>query len=613
MLTTATTGNPGCGKTVLAASTLEAFKNDERFQDTNTCYYFFHTESRSTAPEPALRAILSQVLHKNRHNEALVDMFVLAMDTNTEGQKNASVSDLRDMFGLCWANVGNYYILLDGLDEVVTLASDNMLESALVQTRSYRNVKILMLSRPAGLVVNWISQLVLDDRRFDIGDSNTNDIQLYLSRQIACLLDTNLLSKNDNPQQLVGHLVTGANGMFLWARLMCKLLNSRMFSPAQRTDLIMTVTLPEELSSMYERIFRLILQMPAIESNLAKDVLQWLTFSRYMLNAREIWQALTSTEAKYKPPGDPATDDIGGFRERVLMVCASLVEFRERSVDSEEGSFHLIHLSIKEYIIQSATEYDQPYSRQPQGASLFRKSQCHADITRSCLYFLTYLPRQPLGKSLGKNVKRGDLSKAFPFCKYAVQNWHIHFCKAFESTECPLDIDGQHNYTQDTSRLKTQWHILTAVQEYLSQKFALMAWIEASYVFGFRGIRLETNFGDWLLLNVNAPCRCNLKQLGSDYLEFGGYLKQLDIEWGTQLDQNPACIWEEATAFTPSRFLAQTTAFTVNSLTATHTRDEKSSNQPLCKISGMSSDELYIGVLSIWPSRYECSHLIVDS
>ncbi|KAH8693389.1 hypothetical protein GQ44DRAFT_159216 [Phaeosphaeriaceae sp. PMI808] len=42
-------GNPGYGKTVLAASTLEAFKNDERFHDTNTCYYFFHTEPGSTA------------------------------------------------------------------------------------------------------------------------------------------------------------------------------------------------------------------------------------------------------------------------------------------------------------------------------------------------------------------------------------------------------------------------------------------------------------------------------------------------------------------------------------------------------------------------------------
>lgn len=543
-------------------------------------------------------------------------MFVLAMDTNTEGQKNASASDLRDMFGLCWANVGNYYILLDGLDEVVTPAFDDVLPSALVQTLSYRNVKTLMLSRPAGLVVDWISQAVPNDRRFDVGDSNTNDIQLYLSRQIASLLDRNLLSTNVNPQQLVGHLVTGANGMFLWARLMCKLLNSRMFSPAQRTDLIMTVTLPEELSSMYDRIFCIILQMPAMESNLAKDVLQWLTFSRYTLNPRELWQALTSTEAKYKPPGDPATDDIGGFRELVLMVCTSLVEFRERSVDSEEGSFHLVHLSIKEYIIQCATEHDKSYSRQPRGASplKFRKSQCHADITRSCLYFLTYhLPPQPLGGCIGRDVKRGDLSEAFPFCKYAARNWHIHLCKAFESTECPLGRDIQHNYTQDTSRLEFQWRTLAAVQEYLSRKFALMAWIEASYVFGFRSIRLETNFGHWLMSNVNVPCRCNLKQLGSDYLEFDGYLRQLDIEWGTQLDQNPTCIWEEVTAFTPSRFLAQTTAFTVNSLTATRTKDEKSSSQPLCKISEASSDELYVGVLSIWPSRYECSHLTVES
>jgi hypothetical protein len=545
---------------------------------------------------------LSQILNTNRHSQSLIDMFTLAMDNHTDGQRTASRSHLRDIFCLCWANIGNYYIILDGLDEC-TISFDHLLESVLEKSSESSNIKILLFSRPAGPSVEWISQAVPVERRFDIGNSTTNDIQLYLSRQITSIVNKNLLSKNVNSEQLVSHLVTGANGMFLWASLMCRHLSSRMFSPTQRAHLIMTVTLPEDLGSMYDRICNFILERPVLEVDLAKSVLKWLTFGHINLNARQLWQAVSINDIKTSE--NPVTDDLGNFRDTVLLVCASLVEFRASPENSEDASFRLAHLSLKEHILQCANELDKSYGQKALRAFplQFRKSECHAEITRSCLHFLTYcLPPQPLGGAIGKDVTSSDLSKAFPFSKYAAQNWPIHLSRTFENEDIILDENGEQNYTQDTSRLEILRPTLVAFQDYISRKFALMAWIEASYVFGAAG--LVANFGHWLLSNSNTSYGCDLQQIGSDYLEFSEYLKDLHMQWGQQLKEHPGCIWEEVTAFKPSRLLAQTTAFRVNSLVGSRVKDEKSSSQPLCKISGVSSDGLYVGVLSIWPSRY---------
>ncbi|ORY10198.1 hypothetical protein BCR34DRAFT_567287 [Clohesyomyces aquaticus] len=596
-------GNPGCGKTVLAASTLDALRNDPSFKHTNSCYYFFHSLSGSTTVGSALRAILSQVLHANRHNQVLVDIFHMVMDANTEGQTTCSFSHLRDLFALCWLHVGNYFIVLDGLDELLHSESENTLIPSLKQAQSYSNVKILLFSRPVGLAVDGISQIVAKDLQFDIADSTCQDIRLYLWNHITSLVNRNLLLPTEDVQELVERLVVGANRMFLWARLMCKLLNSQLFSPAQRTDLINTVTLPEELSLMFDRIFQSILLMPKLEVEFAKNTIQWLAFTSTQLTVRALWQGLACTEANFRPHGDPANDNSDHFRGLVLRVCASLVEYRSSSSNGE-GILQFVHLAVKEYIIQCSTESPQRTSGTPQESTLqFRKFDTHTQLARACLSFLTYhLPAQPLSGTLGTNVEHEVLAAAFPLSAYAVQSWHAHLCQAFENGLRFKDTNRMEEDIRFACRSEAQFKLLKELRNYLSQKLALMAWLEANYVFHHPPTRLDAHLGHWLQSYTNPMAGLDLNQLGTDFLELDAYLEILDREWGDQLRKHPACMWEEVTAFTPGRLLAQTTEFTVNSLAPVSPQVERSSAKPLCKVSDVSTDGLYVGVLSVWPS-----------
>jgi hypothetical protein len=63
-------------------------------------------------------------------------------------------------------------------------------------------------------------------------NANNLDIKLYLVHQLEALIDTGKLSSTANIDKLADILVHGADGMFLWAKLMINYLNSLGFTPA---------------------------------------------------------------------------------------------------------------------------------------------------------------------------------------------------------------------------------------------------------------------------------------------------------------------------------------------------------------------------------------------
>ena len=64
----------------------------------------------------------------------------------------------------------------------------------------------------------------------------------------------------------------GADGMFLWARLMMTCLSSTAFTSTQWVDIIMEVTLLEGLEKMYDRIVEVISKGNQTEIKLAAIV-----------------------------------------------------------------------------------------------------------------------------------------------------------------------------------------------------------------------------------------------------------------------------------------------------------------------------------------------------
>jgi hypothetical protein len=133
-----------------------------------------------------------------------------------------------------------------------------------------------------------------------------------------------------------------------------------------------------------------------------------------------------------------------------------------------------------------------------------------------------------------------------------------------------------------------------------------MSWVEASYILGqppSNGVlnqlsRRAASIGTFLHTES-----IDTAEIHDDLTELCRFMKEVHQYWGSKLMESPALVWEEVTAFTPSRLFPQTSAIKVQSLVSDEPDSDYLSTKCLCKVSVSSLNGLLVGVLSVWPSR----------
>jgi hypothetical protein len=117
-------GNPGCGKTILASSVFEEIREKGSCQEqpNQTCYFFFKYDNpHSSNIQQAYRSALAQTLHCNHHDNDLLDKFLFAKygDPSSTGQHIATSRELHDLMRVCANHLGQFTLVLDGIDEAI--------------------------------------------------------------------------------------------------------------------------------------------------------------------------------------------------------------------------------------------------------------------------------------------------------------------------------------------------------------------------------------------------------------------------------------------------------------------------------------------------------------
>lgn len=550
-------------------------------------YFFFRsTVSTMDSSAAAFRALLSQILHTYRQDNDFMDKFIFSMNETSSGQMIASEDEIFDLLRICMRCSDQCSIVLDGIDEC---RDSETLIHQLLRLKQESKVKLLLFSRPN---VVPLSRAMPIEQQLLIGRRTSGDIKIYLMRKVTCLQDDGLLPRDVVAGSLVDHLLTGADGMFLWARLMISYLKCPALSRAQRVEVIENVILPEGLESMYERIGDLIGQGYQVQRNLVKKIIIFLSFTERRLTTRELRSAITTATNSVGATGD--VSDIVEFEEMVVMTCAGLVE-TERLYSPIHGRmstfFRFIHLSASEYFSSNTNHFNSVFATTSWDA--------HVEIACTCLTFLTtQLPAQPLGGTIGAHVSKESLNDTFPFCNYAVVFWSLHL----EATKCDITHDA-HNTEPAIGALH---RLLLRLSTFVSHGLLLMSWMEARYIYGVPPsfARLK-QWASWAngLTKLYFPDDNNVLRLHNDILDLSRYLPELDEYWGPKLIAAPECIWEEVTTFTPCRLLPQSSTTKVHSLVAEELSNDYLSTQALCKVSESTSDGLLVAVLSIWPSR----------
>lgn len=587
-------GNPGSGKTILAGSVIDELRNE--IQATGeapvVCYFFFVQDVPfKCSTSDALRAVLAQLIQQSQQDLDLLDKFSFAMKSPTGDQMQASQNVLVQLLQIALQGSREIYIILDGVDEC---NNNILLVKEFSRAAEGSQNKILFLSRPN---VTCFRQNAKGVHKIALNKASvTQDIETFLTRRIEDLHTEGLILDDDPVTTIVAHLLRGADGMFLWARLIAVYLNSSALTPVQRRKAILDINMPEGLDKMYERILQLIQLASSPDKDLASRVFLWLTHAKSNLSCAELREAVRQADTDCN-----RGNEIIEFDQAVIVACAGLVE-RKLATTRSESEFRFVHLSVKEFFLISSV--DESLSRSQNIRPLVvGPREAEFEMARACLTSLMIrTPAQPLSGKLGHRASPLSLVAAFPFVKYASLHYINHLYATINKTDTyRINVTSQ--------EFKLLGNVMSIFSKILTIPTILMAWLEFFNTFSedppfWEGLRA---WASWLLDQANIPdqngFKPNFVDTCREILEFSDDLESLYRNWGSSLHKSPEMIWDGITAFNPSKFFASTTATVVKSLAPDSSGSEKTSKTPLCSISQLASDGDLVAVLSIWPSE----------
>ncbi|KAL7961267.1 hypothetical protein V8C34DRAFT_274241 [Trichoderma compactum] len=566
-------GNPGSGKSVLAASTIQELKG---LGSSNPVCYFFFNSTQDIIPNTtstAYRVLLSQILQYKINDDQLRETLEFAMYFQSPGQKTASKKEINDLMELCLHSDDNVYLVLDGLDEC---EDSRELVEKLRRLTDQATTRLALFCRPT---LTWLSKRISSLKIISIDLSNKDDIQHYLRQSLKDMKIEGLLPKSLDYKEVAKTLTRRADGMFLWARLMVTYLNSPALYPAQRTQAISEMDNPEGLDVMYERILRLIEGSNKTMHRLAGQSFLWLSYGKRPLIPAELESGLVPFDAN---PNEEEAWKLPEFEDVIVRACGGLVELSPKSIDFWGNTFRplrFIHASVKEYFANSESTSMNGLIPPPPLIA-------HARLATMCLKYLTY--RVPSSGKLGNNVVPKDLWSAFPFSNYAMVRWTSHLVLTIQDS----------NYREAKPELQV---LFSALKQFFTQPKVLMAYIEGCYTYGeapnAKSLRV------WAESSSSGVSSKPEAGIRTTIVEFSHFLDRLESDWGRTLRNNPASIWEEVTAFTPSPLLPKHGGISVRSLVPAPYKKAGRSKEPINRLTQVTSDGLYHVTLGVYTSK----------
>lgn len=561
----------------------------------------------------------------------LLDRLTFVLNETSTGQLTATDTELLDVLRLCLTS--DTILVLDGIDECSD--SESLVQSLIRLSHSIPDIRQLLLSR---INVPILKLSVPTPQIFTMPKAKLgSDIYHFLLGKLEDLFEDQLLPEAsiDQKDTLAERLCRGADGMFLWARLMVRCLSSPYLTKQYRLRMITEVNLPEGLEKLYERIVQAIHESGPHATNLASKALTWLAFSVVPMTTRQLLQAFTAQD---DPTLTPSEEDVSEFQECVVMACAGLVEPSKIDPNTEctqtEPALQFVHLSLQELIAHQPTENDS-WS----GQQLLNKRQCGVSVKPTlspsprngssdtapvfqplvampatanlamatcCLrQHLYYTPAQPLGAAFNARVSEADLNRDHCFTSYAAVHWigHLQSFLKYKSNGPSLvqaEVVG----------------FMKHLSNFLKRPRVLSAWLEAYYTARYQRKAVGYDHPpvfvvhDWVnavatsLLDQQQPWMSTLIQEIQGIVQaFVVDLETIVETWGSQLHQSPELIWDEMTYYAKTNLFFAPQSIKV-SLQEPQSPDYPNlSKDPVARMSKTSDSGDMKGVLCVWAPR----------
>ncbi|KAL8957635.1 MAG: hypothetical protein Q9193_005145 [Seirophora villosa] len=397
-------GIPGCGKTILCSTVIEALQEvlEAEVSSTVAYWYFDFNSSPSLSVSNMLRSLIKQLcIGETILPSPVQDMCAKFRASGHQPNTNTLLTTLLSAID---GTRKKTFLVLDALDEYPESGRKDLLATVkLLRESEHDDIHVLVTSRSEYDIEHILTPFATQKISIH-GLGVDDDIRAHVRASLAedvrfCRLSPSV------KEHIETRLVSGARGMFRWVDCQLDTLRACNKVSAIKASLDQ---LPATLDETYERILRAI--EPA-DTDEACNILQWLAFAERPLTLEEVAEAAVTKEDG--GPTDPEDRLFDPYD--VVRICKGLVSITEDKQKicgrSTEGKFvRFPHFSVKEYLLSS---------RVLEGtANTFHMDtqHSHQQIGRSCLSIL---------------LQNDEISKLqhLPLVKYAAQFWVDHLCK----------------------------------------------------------------------------------------------------------------------------------------------------------------------------------------
>ncbi|RSL55377.1 hypothetical protein CEP54_009422 [Fusarium duplospermum] len=357
-------GSAGTGKSVLCTQLVNFMKASNMFVVHHFCTYRYVS---STAYEQILKSLILQLVRQDGDLTAHVyEAYVLE-------KKSPTATALEQLFHTLLANMSNQpsqeeyaWVIIDGLDEC-ELDKQTRLIRLINQVTSKPSLpgstvcKFLISSRSPSNSLQKLCRkqtVSLTDEK----DSLHGAIGQYVRERLRSL-DTRLRQLGIGQvevEEIRNVIVTKADGMFLYARLVMDYLASNIFYSGDEIKQSVN-QLPKKLAELsvfvspvargthadlsppsYHKILtQILIQLDPRSVDRVRCILGWVAFAKRPLQKLEFLSAITFS------PGDPKVDILAP--QYILDICGTLVEERR------DSTLAFIHISVKEFLQSSSS------------------------------------------------------------------------------------------------------------------------------------------------------------------------------------------------------------------------------------------------------------------
>ncbi|SJL14282.1 uncharacterized protein ARMOST_17738 [Armillaria ostoyae] len=357
-------GNPGVGKTVLAAIITKYLRALNHERKTLILNIFCDYQSAATQTiDNIFCSLLKQLVQDNGLSDSITSLYKQCHHDGTRPSLNVLTDILSQELGSFYC----VYIVLDALDEFTSgnpQEQMNKQEELINITKLLGdNIHLLVTSRD----ITTIGLLFKADTRLDIRAAG-DDISSYIMSKLSygCLAHF-IKGRDDLRQAILDGVTKKADGMFLLAGL-------HMDSLAQTTTpKILQVALgklPDNMASAYNKTLERVNSQGEYDRELAYRVFGWIALTRCPLTVSELQHALAvEPDTKTLDPDNICSEDLLG------SVCGGLVIItHQMGLIFDDPIVRFVYYMTQEFFI----------SQQDNLFPQFQKT-----ITRTCLTYMS--------------------------------------------------------------------------------------------------------------------------------------------------------------------------------------------------------------------------------